>query len=416
MADQRKCENDSVPALRFEGFSDPWEQRKVHEVLSIVVRSVDLKDDEEYQLITVKRRNEGIVQRTRAVGKDILVKNYQEILAGDFVISKRQLVHGGNGLVPEHLARSIVSNEYLVIVGNKDISTNFWALISRTAGMYRQYFLSSFGVDIEKLVFDVDDWRKRLIVLPQIEEQRQMESLFAKLDSLITLHQRKVDKLKTVKQSLLEKMFPREGENVPEIRFEGFTDPWEQRRLGELGSARSGVGFPNAEQGGGEGTPFYKVSDMNLEGNELQLRQANNYVTDEQIERKRWKPINEVPAMFFAKVGAAVLLNRKRLVDEPFLLDNNTMAYSFDRQLWDVAFGRILFDGLDLTSLVQVGALPSYNASDVESMEVTIPLRIEEQSRIGLFFQKLDSLITLHQRELEILKNLKQACLEKMFV
>ena len=151
---------------------------------------MDLKDDEEYQLITVKRRNEGIVQRTRAVGKDILVKNYQEILAGDFVISKRQLVHGGNGLVPEHLARSIVSNEYLVIVGNKDISTNFWALISRTAGMYRQYFLSSFGVDIEKLVFDVDDWRKRLIVLPQIEEQRQMESLFAKLDSLITLHQR----------------------------------------------------------------------------------------------------------------------------------------------------------------------------------------------------------------------------------
>ena len=154
---------------------------------------------------------------------------------------------------------------------------------------------------------------------------------------------------------------------------------------------------------------------MNLEGNELQLRQANNYVTDEQIERKRWKPINEVPAMFFAKVGAAVLLNRKRLVDEPFLLDNNTMAYSFDRQLWDVAFGRILFDGLDLTSLVQVGALPSYNASDVESMEVTIPLRIEEQSRIGLFFQKLDSLITLHQRKVDKLKTVKQSLLEKMF-
>ena len=200
-------EGENVPEIRFEGFTDPWEQRKVHEVLSIVVRSVDLKDDEEYQLITVKRRNEGIVQRTRAVGKDILVKNYQEILAGDFVISKRQLVHGGNGLVPEHLARSIVSNEYLVIVGNKDISTNFWALISRTAGMYRQYFLSSFGVDIEKLVFDVDDWRKRLIVLPQIEEQRQMESLFAKLDSLITLHQRELEILKNLKQACLEKMF-----------------------------------------------------------------------------------------------------------------------------------------------------------------------------------------------------------------
>ena len=206
-----------------------------------------------------------------------------------------------------------------------------------------------------------------------------------------------------------------EKRNVPKLRFPGFTDPWEQRRLGEIGSARSGVGFPNAEQGGSEGTPFYKVSDMNLEGNEFQLRRANNYVTDEQIERKRWKPINEVPAMFFAKVGAAVLLNRKRLVDEPFLLDNNTMAYSFDRRFWDVAFGRILFDGLDLTSLVQVGALPSYNASDIESMEVAIPSKIAEQAKIGALFQKLDSLIALHQRELDHVKELKKGLLQKMF-
>ena len=206
-----------------------------------------------------------------------------------------------------------------------------------------------------------------------------------------------------------------EKRNVPNLRFPGFTDSWEQRRLGEIGSARSGVGFPNAEQGGSEGTPFYKVSDMNLEGNEFQLRRANNYVTDEQIERKRWKPINEVPAMFFAKVGAAVLLNRKRLVDEPFLLDNNTMAYSFDRRFWDVAFGRILFDGLDLTSLVQVGALPSYNASDIESMEVAIPSKIAEQAKIGALFQRLDSLIALHQRKLDHVKELKKGLLQKMF-
>ena len=195
-----------------------------------------------------------------------------------------------------------------------------------------------------------------------------------------------------------------------------FATTWEQRRLGEIGSARSGVGFPNVEQGGSEGTPFYKVSDMNLEGNEFQLRRANNYVTDEQIERKRWKPINEVPAMFFAKVGAAVLLNRKRLVDEPFLLDNNTMAYSFDCRFWDVAFGRILFDGLDLTSLVQVGALPSYNASDIESMEVAIPSKIAEQVKIGALFAKLDSLIALHQRELDHVKELKKGLLQQMFV
>ena len=233
MEEQRKSENALVPALRFEGFSDPWEQRKVGEILQIAFRAVDLEDDKKYQLVTVKRRNEGIVERARMAGRDILVKSYQEILAGDFVISKRQLVHGGNGLVPPHLSRSIVSNEYLVIEESKDISTEFWALISRTKSMYRQYFLSSFGVDIEKLVFDVQDWKKREITFPKRREQEKLETLFQKLDSLIALHQRKHEKLKTVKQSLLEKMFPKEGEDVPEIRFEGFTDPWEQRKVGD---------------------------------------------------------------------------------------------------------------------------------------------------------------------------------------
>ena len=183
-------EGEDVPEIRFEGFTDPWEQRKVGEILQIAFRAVDLEDDKKYQLVTVKRRNEGIVERARMAGRDILVKSYQEILAGDFVISKRQLVHGGNGLVPPHLSRSIVSNEYLVIEESKDISTEFWALISRTKSMYRQYFLSSFGVDIEKLVFDVQDWKKREITLPKRREQEKLETLFQKLDSLIALHQR----------------------------------------------------------------------------------------------------------------------------------------------------------------------------------------------------------------------------------
>lgn len=191
---------------------------------------------------------------------------------------------------------------------------------------------------------------------------------------------------------------------------------WEQRKLGELGYAQSGVGFPDVEQGGNEGVPFFKVSDMNLEGNELVLVHSNNYVTDEQITRRSWRPIADVPAMLFAKVGAAVILNRKRLVTMPFLLDNNTMAYSFSYDLWDMDFGRALFETLDLPSLVQVGALPSYNASDVESMPVTIPSSIEEEREIGAFFNKLDSLITLHQRERECLKRLKAALLDKMFV
>lgn len=202
--------------------------------------------------------------------------------------------------------------------------------------------------------------------------------------------------------------------NTPQIRFKGFTDAWEQRKLGEVGKCQSGVGFPDAEQGGKRGIPFYKVSDMNNYGNDQEMICANNYVTDEQIVRKNWKPITEVPAIIFAKVGAAIMLNRKRLCRFPFLLDNNTMAYKFGEE-WDANFGKTLFEKIDLTELVQVGALPSYNATDVENLDIKMPAEISEQKVIGEFFANLDHLITLHQRKLKMLKNVKKSCLEKMF-
>ena len=201
---------------------------------------------------------------------------------------------------------------------------------------------------------------------------------------------------------------------IPSIRFRGFDDAWEQRKLGDIGKARSGVGFPDAEQGGVTGIPFFKVSDMNLGGNENEMTVANNYVTAEQIAVHRWSPITELPAIFFAKVGAAVMLNRKRLCRFPFLLDNNTMAYSLSSTKWDADFAKALFGTVDLTSLVQVGALPSYNAGDVESMEIYLPSLLE-QEQIGGFFKQLDNLITLHQRKFEKLTNVKKSMLEKMF-
>ena len=202
--------------------------------------------------------------------------------------------------------------------------------------------------------------------------------------------------------------------DAPAIRFKGFSDAWEQRKLGDIGKARSGVGFPDADQGGLTGVPFFKVSDMNSDGNENEMTVANNYVTAEQIAVHRWSPITELPAIFFAKVGAAVMLNRKRLCRFPFLLDNNTMAYSLSPTKWDADFAKALFGTVDLTSLVQVGALPSYNAGDVESMEIYLPSLLE-QAQIGAYFKHLDNLITLHQRKFEKLTNVKKSMLEKMF-
>ena len=186
-------------------------------------------------------------------------------------------------------------------------------------------------------------------------------------------------------------------EGVRGFSLGSFAVSWEQRKLGEVGKARSGVGFPDTEQGGTIGVPFFKVSDMNSDGNENEMTVANNYVTAEQIAAHRWSPIEELPALFFAKVGAAVMLNRKRLCRFPFLLDNNTMAYSLSSTEWDADFAKALFETIDLTSLVQVGALPSYNAGDVEAMEISMP-SLSEQGPIGEFFKQLDNLITLHQR------------------
>ena len=171
--------------------------------------------------------------------------------------------------------------------------------------------------------------------------------------------------------------------------------------MGEVGKARSGIGFPDIEQGGVSGIPFFKVSDMNTDGNENEMIVANNYVSPAQITAHKWTPISELPAIFFAKVGAAVMLNRKRLCRFPFLLDNNTMAYSLNADSWDSDFAKSLFETVDLTKLVQVGALPSYNSGDIEDMEIMLP-DLVEQRRIGTYFKELDNLITLHQREQDV--------------
>ena len=137
---------------------------------------------------------------------------------------------------------------------------------------------------------------------------------------------------------------------------------------------------------------------MNNTGNETIMTNANNYVTQEQILRRKWKPFNDNPAIIFAKVGAALMLNRKRLSTNSFLVDNNTMAYVIDTNKWDYRFVKVIFDNIYLPSLAQVGALPSFNAEDVENLEIDVPRSRKEGEEIGKFFFEIDSLLTLHQR------------------
>ena len=403
----------NVPAIRFAGFAEPWEQRKFSEL---------------YQLNNERNVNcEFGYDRTLSIAtmtfnggngaSDDSLDTYKVIRVGDIAFeghTNKEHAYGrfvlndaGDGLMSPRFTclRPIVEQRY-----------SFWKYYIPRERTMRPVLVNATksGTMMNELV--VDDLMKESIPVPGLPEQERIGALFSRLDNLITLHQRKHDQLATLKKSLLEKMFPKPGSNVPELRFAGFTEPWEQRKLGELGCAQSGVGFPDAEQGGSEGVPFFKVSDMKTLGNERELVHSNNYVTENQIARMGWHPVTQVPAIFFAKVGAAVMLNRKRLVNEPFLLDNNTMAFSMDTKALDPTFGQPLFERLDLTSLIQVGALPSYNASDVEDLDVLLPISMVEQQLIGQVFTNLDNLITLHQRKHDQLATLKKSLLEKMFV
>ena len=226
---------NKVPKIRLKGFSGDWEEKPIGKILSETKRLIVLEDNHQYELVTVKRRNGGVVSRGQLWGREILVKNYSQLQTGDFLISKRQVVHGATGIVPAKLNKAIVSNEYLVAVGNNEITTEFLAILASLPDMHKKFFLSSYGVDIEKLFFDVEDWKKRSTKIPTLLEQTQIVGYFRELDSLIGLHQRKHDKLVTLKKTMLQTMFPQVGATIPEIRFKGFYGAWEERKLDKVG-------------------------------------------------------------------------------------------------------------------------------------------------------------------------------------
>lgn len=200
-------EGRKQPEIRLRGFSGDWQVDAIGNVLQEVFRPINLDNETKYQLVTVKRRNGGIAEREILKGKDILVKSQFEVKAGDYIISKRQVVHGATGLVPHELDGSVVSNEYLVGQSTDKLNIEFFALLSTLPEMYKKFFLSSYGVDIEKLFFDVNDWKNREILLPCLAEQIQISKFFKQLDETLVLQQQQLQTLKNLKQAFLEKMF-----------------------------------------------------------------------------------------------------------------------------------------------------------------------------------------------------------------
>jgi len=240
-----------------------------------------------------------------------------------------------------------------------------------------------------------------------LPEQTQIGTYFQNLDSLITLHQRKYNKLLTVKKAMLEKMFPKEDADVPEIRFKGFEGKWEKKKLGEISDSYSG-GTPsvaNRDYYNGK-IPFIRSGEINSNSTGLSLSEYGLKNSSAKIV-----DIGDILYALYGatsgEVGRAQLtgaINQAILSIRPHSnYDSEFIMHWLRKQKQNI-----------ICTYLQ-GGQGNLSGAIVKDLVLYVPT-IEEQNKIGTFFQNLDTLITQHQKELEKLKNLKKACLEKMFV
>lgn len=404
---------NKVPAIRFKEFSDAWEDKKIGNILTEVKRPIELNDKTFYQLVTVKRRNGGVVPRALIKGRDILVKTYFVINKGDYLISKRQVVHGANGIVPKNLDNAVVSNEYLVVTDNEDITTNFWTVISKRTEMHKMFFISSYGVDIEKLVFDVTDWKNRIITIPKLTEQNRITGYFKQLDTLISMHQKKHDKLLNLKKSLLKKMFPKQGEKEPEIRFKGFSGEWIYLSLDDASIVSTG--FPFDSNDFDESGEYLVVTNGNIQnnlpivdasiGNRIDVEEnskLNEYILD----------TGDILVTMDGTVGrVAKVLDKKQILAQRV----GRLTAKWESEFLYQLLCRVEFFKT-MTLISHGGTIKHISLNEIGSYKSFFPKDIEEQTKIGNFFKQLDELLNQHQVQLDKLNNIKQACLDKMFV
>ena len=372
-------EQAKVPAIRFAGFTDPWEQRKLGEIVSIgagappsafsagnflYVKVDDLNESSHFQFDSAQR-----VDANTAV---------KPIRKGSIIFAKRGAAILGNKV--RVLGKTAYIDTNMMALEPRGVDADFlWLFINQT-GLYRIADTSTIPQINNKHIepYPVD--------IPNMAEQQAIGTFFSRLDDLITLHQRKYDKLVIFKKSMLEKMFPKDGESVPEIRFAGFTDPWEQRKLGEIVSI--GAGAPPSAFSAGNFL-YVKVDDLN-ESSHFQFDSAQRVDANTAV-----KPIRK-GSIIFAKRGAAILGNKVRVLGKTAYIDTNMMA--LEPRGVDADFLWLFINQTGLYRIADTSTIPQINNKHIEPYPVDIP-NMAEQQAIGTFFSRLDDLITLHQRK-----------------
>ncbi|KAB5839410.1 restriction endonuclease subunit S [Bifidobacterium adolescentis] len=407
MAEQH--EKALVPQIRFTGFTDPWEQRKLGQHLKLSRElghtGVDARK------LTVKLWGKGVVEKTDLYGGSAQTQYYIRH-AGQFMYGKLDFLHAAFGVVPDKLDcfESTLDSPAFDIEG---LDSSFLLNLVTQEDFYLKNGNIANGSRKAKRIHE-ETFLNMEIRAPELVEQRRIGAFLDRLDSLITLHQRKYDKLCVLKKSMLDKMFPKGGSLYPEIRFAGFTDPWEQRKLGEVArrvtrkNENGDSDLPltiSAQYGLVDQRTFFnsQVASKDMSGYFLLHRGEFAYNKSTSTDSP-WGAIKRLEKYDMGCVSTLYICFELLSGDPDFLVT----YYETDR--WYKSVQLIAAEGARNHGLLNIAP------DDFFETQICIPKRIDEQRRIGAFFDRLDSLITLHQRKLELLRNIKKSMLDKMFV
>ena len=395
-------EQAKVPAIRFAGFTDPWEQRKLGELFDYeqpqpyIVRGTEYDDSFPTPVLTAGQ-SFVLGYTNEKQGIKMASPEHPVIIFDDFTTSSHFVDF------PFKVKSSAI--KLLTLRDkNEDIHFAYQVLqnIAYTPVSHERHWISKFATFAT--------------LMPECKSEMQAIGHFmSNLDGLITLHQRKYDKLVIFKKSMLEKMFPKDGESVPEIRFAGFTDPWEQRKLGDVASSFDyGLNAAATEYDGQN--KYLRITDIDDETHEFSKSDLTTPLADLAMSADYLLKEGD---LLFARTGASVgktYLYRQfdGMVYFAGFLIRARIGEGADPEF---AYQATLTDAykkyVAITS--QRSGQPGVNAQEYADYQLMLPSKTEQQ-QIGMTLRSLDDLITLHQRKLELLRNIKKSLLDKMFV
>ena len=408
-----------IPAIRFKGFSDTWEQRKLGEMgQTYAGLSGKTKDDfghGQARFVTYMNVFSNPISNPEMTEPIEIDPKQNEVDVGDVFFttsSETPEEVGMSSVLLEKRGKTYLNSFCFGFRPSEKIDSYYLAYMLRSESARAKITLLAQGISRYNIsknkVMDI------AVSLPSLNEQKMIGQYFCQLDNLITLHQRKYDKLTNVKKSMLEKMFPQNGSNVPEIRFKGFTEAWEQRKFSDLvqiergGSPRPIDDFITDSP---DGLNWVKIGDAPAQGN--YITKTAEKIKPEGLSKTREVHPGDLILSNSMSFGKPYIMGIDGCIHDGWLLIRNTY------KVFDLTFLCHLLGTpqmiIQYKSLAAGSTVNNLNKELVGNTVVTIPT-IKEQRVLGQYLETLDNLITLHQRELEKLKNLKKACLEKMFV